>query len=102
MSPELATHNALEQQRPRMRLVHDLLSLKGLGLGGLHHPATSPGLKRLFTDPVMLDVQETACAGTCRADCSSSPRCRLCHACRSQRQTHILQQLQAEHDGARC
>jgi hypothetical protein len=87
------TQNACE------RVAHDVLSLKGLALGGLHHPATSAGLKRLFTDPVTLDVRETACAGTCKADCRSSPNCALCHACRSPAQTRILQQLQAEHHG---
>jgi hypothetical protein len=89
----------VDEQLERQEVIHDVLSLKGLGAGGLHHPATSPGLQRLFSDPVILDVQEPACAGDCRAGCSSSPRCALCHACRTPEQTRILQQLQAEQFG---
>lgn len=100
MSPGLHRHDLpRSEQLLSRKLVHDLVTLKGLAPGGYHHVATGQDLAAIkyHTDGTALG--ESSCAGGCDtvADCSSKPECILCRACRSQWQNDMLTRVMAEH-----
>ncbi|WIA31923.1 hypothetical protein OEZ86_002783 [Tetradesmus obliquus] len=91
----------LSQQLLSRKLVHDLISLKGLGPEGRHNQFTNPTLTPLKYHMDSLCVGEPDCGSNCSEgkDCLK-PQCKLCKKCKSLWQVVVLTNVQAEHQHA--